>query len=872
MDVATQPHRSVTAQVSFARRRMDSRPCLDGGDDVESDHVTGAFYRTPKNSYSMFLGRRTRYTRRARYHTHRQQCGKRARERQANTARALNRRFRILGQPYTRAISITDHRLEMEAYLKKAGAWNTKKTLCRASIFTLPLSLLPLLDESPPTTTPSSHTAPANSPTSAAAQAGAEPHTLPQSPLLGPADPKRGLTCRTCGLVFDSPPQQHAHFKTDAHVHALRRRARLGSGSGSGSGSGRLSSAPDARDDESSDSSEDEDEGPEGIEEDALDPSDGLLDGDGQPLTAIANTFSVAAASADMGPPSKYGAVQVRPYDGRQGVTVSFFPSSCGGGGGGGSGGGPSSHSLTVSAIPLSLPSIDPTPASALAPAFAPAPAPPTGSNEALWPALHRCLRAAQVNSLWAVLLLRSGKFAGIIVDGRGTKVLLHKCYKRYTVRAKAGGSQSSHDNKGGAAHSAGAAMRRAGELALQDEVTGLVRSWAETLEQCACVLVSAPKVMRSLLYDGDKDTGLLCKDDPRVVSVPFMVPKVTMNAALEVFTKCTTVFVAKTGGGSGSSPASTLGPTAHNASSADGTLSRDPLDEIQDEYTEMVAALAKQRREARSLRKGEKRAAGRDAEGAVRGGVAGAGGGEEAWTPEDALVSHVCGLLRAGRGVEVEALLGRIQGKEEEGEGGEEEEEEEGGAAAAAAAAAEALAPLGARLQDTSPALLVALVEKSHRAGKEGKEVLPGESYGTLLHVAAESGAGPTCRLLLLLGADPGAIDSRGRVAYGLCRDKETRDCFRRARAVLEGAAAAAAAGGVSNTSTLSPPDSTSSAVGTHWTPPRQWDWDGAGVGPALSEDLEALQAQQQRDKVCQSHVNFSMPVKCRIYRNDKS
>ena len=45
---------------------------------------------------------------------------------------------------------------------------------------------------------------------------------------------------------------------------------------------------------------------------------------------------------------------------------------------------------------------------------------------------------------------------------------MLHRVKRHYTIRAKAGGAQSSHDNKGMKAHSAGASLRRHGEQALK--------------------------------------------------------------------------------------------------------------------------------------------------------------------------------------------------------------------------------------------------------------------------------------------------------------------------------------------------------------------------------------------------------------------
>lgn len=63
------------------------------------------------------------------------------------------------------------------------------------------------------------------------------------------------------------------------------------------------------------------------------------------------------------------------------------------------------------------------------------------------WHMLRCCVEKAQKNSLWSVLLLQSGRFAITIFD-RSTAIL-HKVFRHYTIRAKSGGSQSSHDNKG---------------------------------------------------------------------------------------------------------------------------------------------------------------------------------------------------------------------------------------------------------------------------------------------------------------------------------------------------------------------------------------------------------------------------------------
>lgn len=93
-------------------------------------------------------------------------------------------------------------------------------------------------------------------------------------------------------------------------------------------------------------------------------------------------------------------------------------------------------------------------------------------------------------------------------------------------MRAKAGGSQSSHDNQGKNAKSVGAMLRRYGEQALTEDVRALLREWSAHLQTCSAVFLSCPKTMRSVIFEEglkDKDTPLR-RTDPRVRLVPFMV------------------------------------------------------------------------------------------------------------------------------------------------------------------------------------------------------------------------------------------------------------------------------------------------------------------------------------------------------------
>ena len=138
----------------------------------------------------------------------------------------------------------------------------------------------------------------------------------------------------------------------------------------------------------------------------------------------------------------------------------------------------------------------------------------------------------------WAVVMFQSGYFAIAVwqmAPGAGElartaptteagypKLLMHKRFARYTTRRKQGGSQSAHDNKrGSTAKSAGANLRRAGELHLQQDIAGLLAdsSWSSAIGACRRIFMSAPRTATGQLYDG----RTLVRGDPRIARVPFM-------------------------------------------------------------------------------------------------------------------------------------------------------------------------------------------------------------------------------------------------------------------------------------------------------------------------------------------------------------
>lgn len=99
----------------------------------------------------------------------------------------------------------------------------------------------------------------------------------------------------------------------------------------------------------------------------------------------------------------------------------------------------------------------------------------------------------------WAVLLLRSGRFAGAVFDKE--KAVCHKSFQRYTTRRKQGGSQSAHDASGGKAKSAGATLRRYNEAALKQDVADLMVQWKDVLNSADLIFIACAKTERAVFF-----------------------------------------------------------------------------------------------------------------------------------------------------------------------------------------------------------------------------------------------------------------------------------------------------------------------------------------------------------------------------------
>ena len=138
----------------------------------------------------------------------------------------------------------------------------------------------------------------------------------------------------------------------------------------------------------------------------------------------------------------------------------------------------------------------------------------------------------------WAVCALRSGHFAGAIFKGK--EAVVHKAIHRYTVRAKAGGSQSAADS-GKKIKSVGSSLRRYGEQRLAEEIKELLtEKWADQLAECELILVSVSKRMKSTLLGTEKDPFLPATH--RIRKLPFMIGKPTFEAVQSAYLRAASV------------------------------------------------------------------------------------------------------------------------------------------------------------------------------------------------------------------------------------------------------------------------------------------------------------------------------------------
>ncbi|EFR00503.1 ankyrin repeat and zinc finger domain-containing protein 1 [Nannizzia gypsea CBS 118893] len=145
---------------------------------------------------------------------------------------------------------------------------------------------------------------------------------------------------------------------------------------------------------------------------------------------------------------------------------------------------------------------------------------------------------AAMVVALAPEVQKRSG------IEERQARVLAHKTFHRYTTRRKQGGGQAAHDAAGGAAHSAGATLRRYNEAALENEIRQLLKSWKDMIDDAQLLFIRAVgSTNRRILY-GPYEGQVLKHSDPRIRVFPFSTRRATQAELMRVFTELTRVKV----------------------------------------------------------------------------------------------------------------------------------------------------------------------------------------------------------------------------------------------------------------------------------------------------------------------------------------
>ncbi|MCJ1404579.1 hypothetical protein MMC11_007805 [Xylographa trunciseda] len=131
-------------------------------------------------------------------------------------------------------------------------------------------------------------------------------------------------------------------------------------------------------------------------------------------------------------------------------------------------------------------------------------------------------------------------------IEERQAIVVAHKTFHRYTTRRKQGGSQSANDSAKGAAHSAGAGIRRYNEVALEAEVRALLSEWKELIDGSELLFVRATGTTNRRTLFGPYEGQVLRQNDPRVRSFPFSTRRATQAELMRAFVELTRLKVSE--------------------------------------------------------------------------------------------------------------------------------------------------------------------------------------------------------------------------------------------------------------------------------------------------------------------------------------
>ena len=127
-------------------------------------------------------------------------------------------------------------------------------------------------------------------------------------------------------------------------------------------------------------------------------------------------------------------------------------------------------------------------------------------------------------------------------VEERQAITIAHKTFHRYTTRRKQGGSQSANDSAKGAAHSAGAGIRRYNEAALEAEVRALLTEWKGLIDTSELLFIRATGATNRRTLFGPYEDQVLRHNDSRNRSFPFSTRRATQAELMRAFVELTRV------------------------------------------------------------------------------------------------------------------------------------------------------------------------------------------------------------------------------------------------------------------------------------------------------------------------------------------
>lgn len=147
----------------------------------------------------------------------------------------------------------------------------------------------------------------------------------------------------------------------------------------------------------------------------------------------------------------------------------------------------------------------------------------------------------------WLIVMLTAGRFSAVVLAPATGDVIVEKSFSRYVTRQGQGKSQAKSDgSKGRPAQSAGAALRRANALKLEEEVRALLASWKNLINDCSVWWVYAPGHNKKVLCGKSQNCHLQSPlmdaelRSSRMASVFLTVKRVSRRESLQFYRKVT--------------------------------------------------------------------------------------------------------------------------------------------------------------------------------------------------------------------------------------------------------------------------------------------------------------------------------------------